>query len=243
MCQYKSGIIDIDKNVYVDNSTDSHERLKVIFDLDSNDKDLVRWEIVPKDELRITKDRKDWQFIVDEWYVPRWLSPTHIEKCWETWEEAIKEEIYINENVKTVKDRRVWYMENATVSEVKGKSEIVRMAGHSIIEKLLGKTNVYHMYNYSMIKEARDKTRIWTMHNYSTVFKLCDEAKIKAMFDDSRVCIARDRSRIRTMYNDSVVDFLMGDSVIENLLGHSMVRHIVERGTVKCKNDTSVVVL
>jgi hypothetical protein len=117
MCRYFSCIITSDFKVYWLKSSVDHESILAsipIEDLKDQDqlgqRKFVKIEIIPKDEQKITRNRGDWQFKVDEdntHALPEWFLE-HRKKaekaCWTAWEQSVKINLALNDESILAKD-------------------------------------------------------------------------------------------------------------------------------------------
>ena len=100
MCKYFSCIVLRDTTVLWSKQTNSHNDLisqNKLKDDKLENRDFVKIEIMPKDKTAVTRDKKDWNFKVDEeGTLPVWYTKNQAkyEKLiWTEWKKSISEQI------------------------------------------------------------------------------------------------------------------------------------------------------
>ena len=112
MCQYFSCIITKDFKVHWSKRTMAHEDLLAELRLEDKkleERDFVKIEISPKDVKKVSRNRDDWTFKVDEERtLPNWYDENVVKcqgACWKAWEESIAVNLAIDKEEKSGKDQ------------------------------------------------------------------------------------------------------------------------------------------
>ncbi len=122
MCNYFSCIIDRRLRVYWDETTVQHEKLIKKSGWKDNklkDRDFVRIEIVPKDPSKITRNKEEWEYRVDEedslpvWYIHN--DEKCMAECWKVWEESVKINVAIEFETITTNGNYILAFDSAQV--------------------------------------------------------------------------------------------------------------------------------
>ena len=121
-CQYFSCIITKDFKVHWSKRTMAHEDLLAELKLEDKkleERDFVKIEIAPKNNAKMTRDRDDWVYNVDEERtLPNWYDENIVKcqgACWKAWEESIEACLAVDKEEKTCKDQLFFAYDSATV--------------------------------------------------------------------------------------------------------------------------------
>src|SRR3990172_6023350 len=102
-CNYFSCIVvKTEAKALWSTKTVGHEDLVREYSLNDNparveERAFVRVEITPNDPAKVTRERKDWSFKIDEQATaPRWWSNSQEEKAWVAWEESVKKQVLLD---------------------------------------------------------------------------------------------------------------------------------------------------
>ncbi len=122
MCNYFSLIIDRRFKAWWLETTVSHEKIieKSGWKDDKlKNRDFVRIEIVPKDFNKVTRNKEDWEYKVDEesslpaWYIH---NEEKAQKAgWAAWEESVKINLAIDKEIITTNERYILAFDSAQV--------------------------------------------------------------------------------------------------------------------------------
>jgi len=111
-CQFFSCIITKDFKVHWSKRTMAHEDLLAELKLEDKkleERDFVKIEIAPKDVKKVSRNRDDWTFKVDEERtLPNWYDENVVKcqgACWKAWEESVHVNLAIDKEEKTCKDQ------------------------------------------------------------------------------------------------------------------------------------------
>jgi len=73
------------------------------------ERDFVKIEIAPKNNAKMTRDRNDWVYIIDEERtLPNWYDENVVKcqkACWKAWEESVEACLAVDKEEKTCKDQ------------------------------------------------------------------------------------------------------------------------------------------
>jgi len=112
MCQFFSCIITKDLKVHWSKRTMAHEDLLSELRLEDKkleERDFVKIEIAPKNNAKMTRDRNDWVYIIDEERtLPNWYDENVVKcqaACWKAWQESIEACLAVDKEEKTCKDQ------------------------------------------------------------------------------------------------------------------------------------------
>jgi len=111
-CQYFSCIITKDFKVHWSKRTMAHEDLLAELKLEDKkleERDFVKIEIAPKNNAKMTRDRNDWVYIIDEERtLPNWYDENVVKcqaACWKAWQESVEACLAVDKEEKTCKDQ------------------------------------------------------------------------------------------------------------------------------------------
>ena len=121
-CQYFSCIITKDLKVHWSKRTMAHEDLLAELRLEDKkleERDFVKIEIAPKDVKKVSRNRDDWTFKVDEERtLPNWYDENVVKcqgACWKAWEESVQVNLAIDKEEKHGKDQLFFAYDSSTV--------------------------------------------------------------------------------------------------------------------------------
>jgi len=122
MCQFFSCIITKDLKVHWSKRTVAHEDLLSELRLEDKkleERDFVKIEIAPKNNAKMTRDRNDWVYIIDEERtLPNWYDENIVKcqkACWKAWEESVQVNLAIDKEEKHGKDHLFFAYDSAKV--------------------------------------------------------------------------------------------------------------------------------
>jgi hypothetical protein len=178
VCRYFSCIITRDLKVHWSKRTANHEELiseLQLADTKLTDRDFVRIEITPQDEDKVTRNRADWQFYIDEEdTLPKWFTSNKAkaeEACWLSWEESVK--------VNLVLEGESCEVTNMLIQAYSAKHVVARDSSHVVA---WGSSHV-EAWDSSHV-EARGSSHVEIKSQYVTVLKsdgtiiILNEAKV-----------------------------------------------------------------
>ena len=122
MCQFFSCIITKDLKVHWSKRTMAHEDLLSELRLEDKkleERDFVKIEIAPKNNAKMTRDRNDWVYIIDEERtLPNWYDENVVKcqaACWKAWQESIEACLAVDKEEKSGKDQLFFAYDSAKV--------------------------------------------------------------------------------------------------------------------------------
>jgi hypothetical protein len=194
MCQYFSCIITKDLKVHWSKKTSAHEDL--ITELKLEDKKLenrgfIRIEIAPKNENKMTRDPKDWQFKIDEENtLPEWFieGRKKAEKaCWVAWEQSVQIQLALEDEEKEIRDCLLYAWENSKVV-ARGNSKVVAWENSTVVAR--GNSTVVAWENSKVVARGNSTVVAW------------ENSKVEA-WENSKV-VARGNSTVEAWENSTV---------------------------------------
>ena len=137
-CQFFSCIITKDFKVHWSKRTMAHEDLLAELKLEDKkleERDFVKIEIAPKDVKKVSRNRDDWTFKVDEERtLPNWYDENVVKcqgACWKAWEESVQVNLAIDKEEKYGKDQLFFAYGSSTVRA--SGSATVRASGSATV--------------------------------------------------------------------------------------------------------------
>ena len=231
MCNYFSCIIDRHFKVHWFKDTVRHEDIIERANLKDNklkDRDFVRIEITPEDVNKVTRNKKDWNFKIDEEEtLPSWFTKNQKkaeQKCWYAWKKSIKVNIALGDEKVEIRDQFILACGNSTVTAY-GNSTVTAYDNSTVktwdnsTVTAYGNSTVT-AYGNSTVTACGNSTV--TAYGNSTV-KTWDNSTVKA-YDNSTVTAydnstveAYDNSTVKTWDNSTVTAY--GNSTVNKYYG------------------------
>jgi len=122
MCQFFSCIITRDLKVHWSKRTMAHEDLLAELKLEDKkleERDFVKIEIAPKNVKKVSRNRDDWNYTVDEKRtLPNWYDENVVKcqtACWKAWQESIEVNLAVDKEEKSGKDQLFFAYDSAKV--------------------------------------------------------------------------------------------------------------------------------
>ena len=122
MCQFFSCIITRDLKVHWSKRTMAHEDLLSELRLEDKkleERDFVKIEIAPKDVKKVSRNRDDWNYRVDEERtLPNWYDENVVKcqtACWKAWQESIEVNLAVEKEEKSGRDQLFFAYDSAKV--------------------------------------------------------------------------------------------------------------------------------
>jgi len=219
MCQYFSCIITKDLKVHWSKKISAHEDL--ITELKLEDKKLenrgfIRIEIAPKNENKMTRDPKDWQFKIDEENtLPEWFieGRKKAEKaCWVAWEQSVQIQLALEDEEKEIRDCLLYAWGNSTVVargnskvEARGNSTVVARGNSTVVARgnskveARGNSKVEAWENSTVVARGNSKVEAWE----NSKVEAWENSKVVA-WENSKV-VAWENSKVEIQSSTSVV--------------------------------------
>jgi len=148
-CQYFSCIITKDFKVHWSKRTMAHEDLLAELKLEDKkleERDFVKIEIAPKNNAKMTRDRDDWVYNVDEERtLPNWYDENVVKcqgACWKAWEESVQVNLAIDKEEKHGKDQLFFAYDSSTV-RTSGSSTVEASGSATVIAYGSAKVQAY----------------------------------------------------------------------------------------------------
>ena len=140
MCQFFSCIITKDLKVHWSKRTMAHEDLLSELRLEDKkleERDFVKIEIAPKNVKKVSRNRDDWNYKVDEKRtLPNWYDENVVKcqaACWKAWQESIEACLAVDKEEKSGKDQLFFAYDSAKV--VAYGSATVKAYGSATVEQ------------------------------------------------------------------------------------------------------------
>ena len=159
MCEYFSCIVTRDMKVLWLKTSTRHEDIIEEYKLKDTElekRDFVRIEINPKDKSKATKNKKDWNFKVDEKdTLPKWFEKNkkkYEKLCWDVWKESIEIQCAFDREQKKFKGVLGFAYDNSTVEA--WDNSTVKALGNSIVIEWNKKNSFLNFKSKITIKGA-----------------------------------------------------------------------------------------
>ena len=197
MCQFFSCIITKDLKAHWSKRTMAHEDLLAELKLEDKkleERDFVRIEISPKDVKKVSRNRDDWTFKVDEERtLPNWYDENVVKcqgACWKAWEESIAVNLAIDKEEKSGKDQLFFAYDSAKV-EARDSAKVEAYGSATVVA-----------YGSAKV-EARDSVKVEAYGSATVV--AYDSVKVEAR--DSVKVEARDSAKVEAYGSATVVAY------------------------------------
>ena len=139
MCQFFSCIITKDLKVHWSKRTMAHEDLLSELRLEDKkleERDFVKIEIAPKNVKKVSRNRDDWNYKVDEKRtLPNWYDENVVKcqtACWKAWQESVQVNLAVDKEEKTVKDHLFFAYDSAKVVAY-GSAKVVAYGSAKVV--------------------------------------------------------------------------------------------------------------
>ncbi len=203
MCRYFSCIVIRKKCLWLKNSIKHEDIIKEnkLKDDKLKNRDFVRIEIVPKSLDKITRNKSDWVFKLDEeetlpeWYLKK--EKNYESMCWSEWEKSIKINLAIKNEKVNIRNKFILACDNSFVRA--WDNSTIKACDNSVIES----------YNNSIV-EAWDNSTVEACG--SSIVRAYDDSTVKA-WDNSTVK-ACDDSTVKA-WDNSIVEAQNSSVIIE----------------------------
>ena len=110
------------------------------------ERDFVKIEIAPKDVKKVSRNREDWTYKVDEERtLPNWYDENIVKcqkACWKAWEESISVCLAVDKEEKSGKDQLFFAYGSATV-EARGSATVVAYGSATVVAYGSAKVEAY----------------------------------------------------------------------------------------------------
>jgi len=203
MCQFFSCIITRDLKVHWSKRTMAHEDLLSELRLEDKkleERDFVKIEIAPKNVKKVSRNRDDWNYTVDEKRtLPNWYDENVVKcqaACWKAWQESVQVNLAIDKEEKTVKDHLFFAYGSARV-EAYDSATVVAYGSAKVLAYDSATVEAYD----SAKVEAYDSAKV-VAYGSSTV-KAYGSAKVLA--SGSAKVVAYDSVKVQA-YGSSTVE-------------------------------------
>jgi len=147
------------------------------------ERDFVKIEIAPKNNAKMTRDRNDWVYIIDEERtLPNWYDENVVKcqaACWKAWQESIEACLAVDKEEKSGKDQLFFAYDSAKVVAY-GSAKVVAYGSAKVEAYDSAKVEAYG----SAKVEAYDSATV-KAHDSATV-KAYGSAKVEA-YDSATV--------------------------------------------------------
>jgi hypothetical protein len=203
MCNYFSAIVTRDLKVHWSKKTCRHEDIIAelkLADTKLVDRDFVRVEITPNNKEKLTRNRADWTYKVDEDdTVPAWYKKAEAiiqASIWVNWSESAKTQIVIDSESIEVTDTYLLVQSSSKVV-ARGSSTVVARDSSTVVA-----------WNSSTVV-ARDSSTVeaWDSSTVeawdSSTVEAWDSSKVVAR--DYSTVVARDYSKVEARGSSTVV--------------------------------------
>ena len=148
-CQYFSCIITKDFKVHWSKRTMAHEDLLAELKFEDKkleERDFVKIEIAPKNNAKMTRDRDDWVYNVDEERtLPNWYDENVVKcqaACWKAWQESIEACLAVDKEEKSGKDQLFFAYDSAKV-RASGSATVKAYDSAKVVASCSAKVEAY----------------------------------------------------------------------------------------------------
>ena len=184
MCKFFSGI-QTKNGVLFDFWEDHHESIIKAHKLDDKTRgpDFVRLELIPKAEPW-NHDPKNWELVVDQDTRPSWFNEEFARRdMWEALQKLWAEVLIQDQKLEEIKDRRIRWMVNSEIKQMRGTSQVGVMRGTSQVGEMWETSQVGEMWETSQVGVMRGTSKVGVMRGTSQVGVMWETSKVGVMED------------------------------------------------------------